>query len=225
VQCVALDASEKRVAAGDASGRISVWHGFAPAVAAAFPEEAGAAPMEGVDGVAPSQDQGQGSHKSLRAEPDGGAAEDADADPDLADGPEPGQPAPAARKAAELRRLGARAPGGGGRVGGGGGGFAGPDAGLPRESLHWHAHAVGALAFGADAQGVYMLSGGLEAVLVRRGAGPACRRVLWGLHDRVCMSGWGRGVGRGGRRTSLASWTRASPRPAVARGPAGAARA
>ncbi|KAK9827341.1 hypothetical protein WJX81_007552 [Elliptochloris bilobata] len=51
--CVALDANEKRVAAGDASGRISVWHGFAPAVAAAFPEDA-AAPMEGIEaGPAP----------------------------------------------------------------------------------------------------------------------------------------------------------------------------
>lgn len=35
VQCVAIDATEDRVAAGDVSGRISMWNGFAPAVAAA----------------------------------------------------------------------------------------------------------------------------------------------------------------------------------------------
>ena len=181
-QCVALDANEKRVAAGDASGRISVWHGFAPAVAASFPGDA-AAPMEGVvagpfsGGDAAAAQALMGRKTSAgHGQPAGkDGAEDSDqdteglgadpvSDPDADDAPK--KRTWATRKAAERGKLGGRAPGGGGRVGGGGGAFAGPDAGLPRETLHWHAHAVGALAFGADAQGVYLLSGGQEAVLV-----------------------------------------------------------
>lgn len=178
---MALDANEKRVAAGDASGRISVWHGFTPAVAASFPEDA-AAPMEGVvagpsgRGDAPAAQAPAGREASAGHPAGDDGAEDvgegivrlgADpgSDPDADDTPK--KRTWATRKAAERGKLGGRAPGGGGRVGGGGGAFGGPDAGLPRETLHWHAHAVGALAFGADAQGVYLLSGGQEAVLVR----------------------------------------------------------
>ena len=38
MQCVAIDAREERIAAGDISGRIHMWNAFGPAVAAAAGE-------------------------------------------------------------------------------------------------------------------------------------------------------------------------------------------
>ena len=78
-QCVAVSAEADKCAAGDASGRLLIWHGFGAAVARS------------------------------------GAGES------------PGD--------------------------------------LPCTTVHWHAHPVGALAFSSD--GSYLLSGGVESVVVR----------------------------------------------------------
>ncbi len=43
MQCVALDAREERIAAGDVSGRIHIWNGFGPAVAATAGASSGSA--------------------------------------------------------------------------------------------------------------------------------------------------------------------------------------
>jgi WD40 repeat protein len=59
VQCVAIDATEDRVAAGDVSGRISMWNGFAPAVAAAA-----AAPEDRAAGELAAQSAQQQKRKS-----------------------------------------------------------------------------------------------------------------------------------------------------------------
>ena len=105
MQCVAIDAAEDRIAAGDVSGRINMWNGFGPAVAAAA--TAASDDKEAADVAAPSRQQ-------------------------------PGQK----RKSRDMR-----------------------DAGLAKETLHWHSSAVRSLVFSQD--GAYLLSGGAEAVLVR----------------------------------------------------------
>ena len=57
---------------------------------------------------------------------------------------------------------------------------AGQDPGdLPCTTVHWHAHPVGALAFSQD--GAYLLSGGVESVVVRLRSRVA--RAVW-------SSGW-----------------------------------
>ncbi len=93
------------MAAGDVSGRISMWNGFAPAVAAA----AAASEDKGAAGEVASQFAQQQGQK---------------------------------RKSREVR-----------------------DAGLAKETLHWHSSAVRSIVFSQD--GSYLLSGGAEAVLVR----------------------------------------------------------
>ena len=111
-QCVAFDAAEERVAAGDVSGRISIWNAYPAAVAssaassAAPPEQQAEQAAIGGGGSVPHQQQ-----------------------------PHPGK------------------------------GGAGRDAGLTRQTLHWHSGPVRALSFGPE--GAYLLSGGDEAVLVR----------------------------------------------------------
>lgn len=91
--CVAISPDDARIAAGDTSGRIVIWHNLAATVAAA------AAAAAGAKGGA---EQGAG---------EGGAKE-----------------AAAAAGAA------------------------------PAATVHWHAHAVGCLAFSVD--GAFLLSGG-----------------------------------------------------------------
>jgi NET1-associated nuclear protein 1 (U3 small nucleolar RNA-associated protein 17) len=108
--CVAISPDGAKLAAGDATGRIVVWHGVAAAVAA----QAAAA----LDPAA-ALDLG------------GGAA--------AADPPAPPPDPPAA-------------------------------------TAHWHAHAVGCLAFSGD--GAYLLSGGQEAVLVLWDAASGRRAYL-----------------------------------------------
>ena len=132
-QCVAFDAAEERVAAGDVSGRISIWNAYPAAVASsaatsAPPAEAQHAEQPGGGGGAPHQQQQQ----------------------------QPGK-------------------GGGGR-----------DAGLTKQTLHWHSGPVRALSFGRE--GAYLLSGGDEAVLVR----PCWRGMLLLGSSRslaTCQSG------------------------------------
>jgi NET1-associated nuclear protein 1 (U3 small nucleolar RNA-associated protein 17) len=101
ITALALDPREERLAAGDATGRILIWHGFASAAAAAAAR-------------APSA-------------PGGGDA------------------------------------GGAGSAAAGGSGGAGAVR-VPLATMHWHAQAVGFVAFSPD--GAYLLSGGAEAVLV-----------------------------------------------------------
>ncbi|CAL8472222.1 g11764 [Coccomyxa elongata] len=102
--CVAIDAAEDRIAAGDVSGRINMWNSFGPAVAAAA--TAASDDRDAADVAAPS-------------------------------GQQPGQK----RKSRDVK-----------------------DAGLAKETLHWHSSAVRSLVFSQD--GAYLLSGGAEAVLV-----------------------------------------------------------
>lgn len=92
------------MAAGDVSGRISMWNAFPPAVAAAAAADAGDT------GAAPSAHQ--------QAQPQGQK-----------------------RKQRDLK-----------------------DAGLAKETMHWHSSAVRSVLFSPD--GSYLLSGGNEAVLV-----------------------------------------------------------
>ncbi len=105
MQCVAIDAAEDRIVAGDVSGRINMWNGFGPAVAAAA--TAASDDKDAADMAAPS-------------------------------GQQPGQK----RKNRDAK-----------------------DAGLAKETLHWHSSAVRSLVFSQD--GAYLFSGGAEAVLVR----------------------------------------------------------
>jgi NET1-associated nuclear protein 1 (U3 small nucleolar RNA-associated protein 17) len=97
VQCAAFDPSDGTVAAGDATGRIIIWHDL--------PRALQTAPVGGAWAEAGTT---------------GAAAADSKAD---------GHAPPA------------------------------------RTTLHWHAHAVGALSYSMD--GASLLSGGQEGVLVR----------------------------------------------------------
>lgn len=102
ITCVAVSPNGNRVAAGDVTGRIVIWHDVASEVAARVAAAA-------ADGPA-----------TLRAQQDASGAL-------IEDEPEEHAEPPAA-------------------------------------TVHWHAHAVGCLAFSTD--GAYLLSGGNEAVLV-----------------------------------------------------------
>lgn len=127
MQCVAIDAAEDRIAAGDVSGRINMWNGFGPAVAAAA--AAASDDKEAADVAAPS-------------------------------GQQPGQK----RKSRDVR-----------------------DAGLAKETLHWHSSAVRSLVFSQD--GAYLLSGGAEAVLVRTGTSvPPLKFAALGTASSAHMS-------------------------------------
>lgn len=97
VQCVAVSPAGDRVAAGDVTGRILIWHGVGPAVAAAADASSDEQQQQ-------SQQQGQQDDAATAA-------------------PQP-----------------------------------------VLTTMHWHAHAVRALAFSLDSQ--RLLSGGDEAVLV-----------------------------------------------------------
>ena len=97
-QCVAINTEADKCAAGDASGRLLIWHGFGAAVARS------------------------------------GAGQD------------PGD--------------------------------------LPCTTVHWHAHPVGALSFSQD--GAYLLSGGVESVVVRRQTNRACSRDITMRHFAPC---------------------------------------
>jgi hypothetical protein len=69
--------------------------------------------------------------------------------------------------------------------GGGGGGTGAPPDAAACSTVHWHAHAVGCLAFSPD--GAYLLSGGAEGVLVGlAGLGG----WVWGLGFIVWAEGW-----------------------------------
>lgn len=105
---MAIDAAEERIAAGDETGRISMWNAFGPAAISAA--------------EAPAQ----------------GAASDSAA----------GQAAPAAVSQREQKRRKKDYR----------------DAGLAKETLHWHSGPVRCLVFSPDS--TYLLSGGDEAVLV-----------------------------------------------------------
>jgi hypothetical protein len=110
LQCVAVSPCNDRIAAGDATGRILIWHGVGAAVAAAA---AGDDPKQQQQQPQPQQSQQDGAAVSPMA--------------------------------AVVAAVSAPPP--------------------VVTSVHWHAHAVQALAFSLDAQ--RLLSGGDEAVLVR----------------------------------------------------------
>jgi NET1-associated nuclear protein 1 (U3 small nucleolar RNA-associated protein 17) len=115
LQCVAVSPCNDRVAAGDATGRILVWHGVGAAVAAAA-----------------AGDDAKQLQQQMHLQQDGAAA------------------APPAESSVS------------------------PAHSAPQPvvtSVHWHAHAVRALAFSLDAQ--RLLSGGDEAVLVRHPSYPS----------------------------------------------------
>ena len=173
LQCVAIDPTEERIAAGDESGRILIWNDFArkvPKLQKASPAATAAAPASTAAAdtamKAPEQkrdtdsDSGSDSDDSEEAQP---ASSSANAQqPQAQDSSRQKQPSTAGtagtagnvdaygqhekvtqEKFSKLRQS---------------------MASVPVMTVHWHAHPVGAVCFSAD--GTLLLSGGEEAVLV-----------------------------------------------------------
>lgn len=190
LQCVAIDPTEERIAAGDVSGRILIWNAFAHKVPklqktpTEKPIVNQAASDSAAPGTAPAAHQSTADVEMSQAPADKAAqGKSSDSDSDSDGEKQPG-PAKAAAPAAAQQQGSAAA-------------LAHSRAGqvaeqpqhnvvrsresaaarfarlqqsvesVPLTTVHWHAHPVGALCFSAD--GTLLLSGGQEAVLVGTG--------------------------------------------------------
>ena len=177
MQCVAIDPTEERIAAGDNTGRILIWNGFkekvptlhkASPATTAVPTTATAAANSAAQKKSPADSD---------SEYDSDGSENAQQDSASGQHQQPmAQPGSNKTKTA------------------GGAGSAGASvassgksmqdnfsklqrcrASVPVTTVHWHAHPVGTLCFSAD--GALLLSGGEEAVLVSNVSHAACDRT------------------------------------------------
>ncbi len=177
MQCVAIDPTEQRIAAGDVSGRILIWNAFkekVPKLHKSKPQTtpataAASAPTARADAV--MQAAGKSSETDLDCDSDSSDSEqqtaaeqpaqtavptiDASQDASNDQAAKPSQPSAASSR----RVVQSQAP---------------PDVRfgrmqnsieqVPLTTVHWHAHPVGTVCFSAD--GTLLLSGGQEAVMV-----------------------------------------------------------
>ena len=174
VQCVAIDPSEERVAAGDNTGRILIWNGFkekVPTLHKASPP-ATAVPTTF---TAAANNAAQNKPANSDSESDSDGSEDAQQDSASGQHQQPAaQPGSSKMQAS-------------GEAGSVVTSVAAPGkksmqdnfsklqrsrANVPVTTVHWHAHPVGTLCFSAD--GTLLLSGGEEAVLVSHRSHAAC---------------------------------------------------
>lgn len=157
LQCVAIDPTDHRVAAGDNTGRIMIWTDFKDQV----PNVQKATPAAtAVPSTSPAVPNAAAHHKS-NVDSDNDSSDDAQQHPASAH----------QQQQSNLRGDSAVISRDTGSVGAAVGLFHDRLAGLQRSraavpvtTLHWHAHPVRTLCFSGD--GTLLLSGGEEAVLV-----------------------------------------------------------